>query len=885
MPQVPDRTTFDPSLNVHLHTGQNARDMAMTFGGRHLATDIETPGLDEAFTINCVTMCWEVQDETHAILLDPLRVDGDRYAVTEMYRKATMIILHNAPFDLPALVHHKLLEMSDISRVVDTLVLARYGWPDQLVPKGLGALAERHLGMADNADGMKLAFKAAGYRTHEEGYRRMDIDSPIYRQGAMLDTVATLRLHPILREHCWAWSLEHPFEYYGATSHGEAEALLETQEMVHRLMLRCTSKGLAVDRDYLLRYAESVQQERLLAEAELATHGLEGGVGKGAKLIEYLAETGELPDGWPRTPKGKLRAQKEDLENLDHPLAKAQRALADTEKTMGYLVKVDRQAEVTGRCHPQVGTLAASSTGRMSYSFPELQQFPAPARQVLISDDPHAADRVKIHYKADGKIDYTECIDPGTQLWSIDWSQIEPVTMGVMAKDNQFLAPYEAGEDLYEPLMRAAGIDRPTAKIVLLADMYGQGEAGMAKRIGSSIEQAGQIRRQIRAAMPLCTRWMAQVQGIAAQYGKIVTAGGRILPVDAGGVFKAVNYCLSPHTLILRSDLTHVRADSIRVGDRVVAFDEHPQREGDNLRKYRQMRTAVVEAASTVVKPTVVVHTDDGLKTGCSDDHLWLVRPTRRRKGQPTLQWRRAIDLIPGDEVLSVGRWQTDTSRTAGYVAGLLDGEGHLTCNNPGQRRSCQVTFSQLAGPVTDAYLKAMAELGLHATHRERTPSSTSPTDAVTTSGVRNVMRLVGTVRPERFIARSESIYEGRAITAGLTAPVKVTGVALIGETTLTSIQTSTRTLIANGYLSHNCVQGSAYDVLAHAIREIERAGMGDLIRLAMHDEIVLDATEEEAIAVQEIMMTPPPFFEKWLGRPPVLRTDRAPMGAAWLKV
>lgn len=620
---IPDRTIFDPVLNCYMHTGDKAVEMGSRFRAGHLATDIETPGLDRAFEINCVTMSWEDQGRTHAILLDPERNPGHATLCADMYQAADMIILHNACFDVPALYHGGLLPYGQIRKIVDTLVLARFGFPDPMIRKGLGHLAKRFLGMEDNAEGMKQAFKAAGYRTIEQGFRYMDIDSPIYRQGAMLDTLATLRLQPLLRSHCWAWSTEHPFEHFGATTHGEAEAKLEVQEAVHRRMLKRTALGINVDLDYLNVYAEQVQNERLVAEAELATHGLEGGAGKGGKLVEYLDSIGELPSNWPRTPTRKLKATKDLLDQFDHPLVKAQRKLAETDKVMGYLTKVVHQAAVTGRCHPQVGTLAASATGRMAYAVPELQQFSEGARPVLTSDDPDAAARVRIHRKESGKIDFTECLDPGTQLWSIDWSQIEPITMGVMAQDEMFLAPYEAGEDLYEPLMRAAGIDRPTAKIGLLADMYGQGVAGMAARLGLSMEQAEQTRRQIRAAMPMCTRWMAKVQQIATEYGRIVTAAGRILPVDSGGVFRAVNYI----------------------------------------------------------------------------------------------------------------------------------------------------------------------------------------------------------------------------------------------------------------------VQGSAYDVLAHTIVEIERAGLGETIRLAMHDELVLDATEEQAMEIQQIMTTAPPFFEKWLGRVPVIRTDRAPMGAAWLKV
>lgn len=517
MPVVPDRTIYDPVLDAHLHTGENAIEMGRRFGQGHLATDIETPGLDNAFTINCVTMAWTSRDETHSILLDPRRVPAHAELVRDMYARATMIILHNAPFDVPSLYHAGLISLAQVNKIVDTVVLARFGFPDQIVSKTLAALAKRLLGMDDNAEGMKVAFKAAGYRTIDEGYRRMDIDSPIYRQGAMLDTIATLRLQPILREHCWAWSLEHPFSHYGATTHAEAEALVETQEIVHRVMLRRTAVGLAVDREYLAKYAEQVDTERRLAETQLAAHGLAGGRSKGGKLVEYLDSIGELPQPWPRSPKTRrLRATKDDLQTLDHPLARAQRTLTDIEMVTGWISQVDHQAETTGRCHPQCGTLAASATGRMSYTSPPMQQFSADARPIICDD--------------------------GQGLTSIDWSQIEPVTMGLMAGDEMFLAPYERGDDLYEPLMRAAGIDRPRAKVNLLGTMYGLGIRGLAVKLDTTEDAAAQIRRQMLLAMQDSARWMVKVQGIAETHGKVITAAGRILPVDAGGVFKAVNY-------------------------------------------------------------------------------------------------------------------------------------------------------------------------------------------------------------------------------------------------------------------------------------------------------------------------------------------------------
>lgn len=520
---VPTRSWYDPVMDAHLHIGADALYLASKFEnhwhGDPVAIDIETPGLDHSFTINCLTASWEIDGEVHAILLDPARNQHHFGAAKLICDAAGALILHNAPFDTPPLFQSGILAGQSslgIDKIVDTLLLARFAEPDTMVRKGLEACVQRHLGMDDFAGGMALAFKAAGFKTLTAGFEGMDINAPIYRIGAMADTVATLRLEPILRQKALDWTLDHPFVDHGATDREQADDILEVQETVHRVMLRRSAVGLAVDTEYLTTYAEKIDQQRNLHIAELAVHGLEGGAGKAKAMLTYLEERGELPPDWPRTANGGLSATKAQLELLDHPLAHAQRALAETDKIMGYLEKVYRQAEVTGRCHPQVGVLGASATGRMAYSMPELQQFPKEARPIITDD--------------------------GQGLTSIDWAQIEPVTMALMAKDEKFLAPFEAGEDLYEPIQRAAGINRDLAKVVLLATMYGQGVASLAARIGHTEESAAQIRRQMLAAMPKCGKWMSQVQFIAEAHGRVITVGGRILPVDSGGAFKAVNY-------------------------------------------------------------------------------------------------------------------------------------------------------------------------------------------------------------------------------------------------------------------------------------------------------------------------------------------------------
>ncbi|AAN01898.1 DNA polymerase I [Mycobacterium phage Rosebush] len=520
---VPDTSWLHTGLNCHMHTGRNALEVVAAMpSGIPVAADIETPGLDRNFEINCLTAAWIGWDGTiESVLLDPIRWPAHRAAARDVFARASKLVFHNASFDVPPLWHHGLIDAGEIRKIADTVLLARFAYPDSYGPplprKTLEACAVHLLGLVDVAGGMERAFKAAGFKTIQDGYENMNIDAPIYRQGAMADTVATLLLEPVLRRKCVEWTTSHPFAEFGATTEAEALEVLEVQEIAHWVMLQRSARGLAVDRDYLDEYREREHDKRLEHAAFLAQYDLEGGTGKGPALVKWLEARGELPSDWPRTPKGAPSAAKEHLETLDHPVAAAQRALAQSDKVLGYLEKVSRQAAVTGRCHPQVAILGASATGRMSYGSPELQQFPKDARPIIVDD--------------------------GQGLTSVDWAQIEPVTMALMAGDREFLAPFfENDADLYEPIMRACGIDRPMAKVILLATMYGQGARSMARRIGHTEESAAQIRRQMLAAMPASRDFMAKVESIAITHGRIVTGGGRILPVDQQGSYRAVNY-------------------------------------------------------------------------------------------------------------------------------------------------------------------------------------------------------------------------------------------------------------------------------------------------------------------------------------------------------
>ncbi|UZT28733.1 DNA polymerase I [Nocardia phage NS-I] len=545
--EVPDHQAYYPHISAWLATGQPARDAVdQVQAGTVVAIDTETMGLGaDSFTLKCLTAAWETANGTVSVLLDPTRRDDDRQAVRDLLGRAGTLVLQNAAFDVPPLHQNGLMSLADIAKVHDTVVYARMAYPDTLVNKSLESLATKLVGFPDSEVTMAQLFKSNGLTT-AEGFRVFDIDKPIYRLGAMADTVATLRLLAQIQAKAWSRLAEgHPFGEYGVDSDG-AVALMEREQEVNRIMLRRSARGLQVDTDYLATYEETHARELTAARDALAAEDLDPESGNlGFLLVSRLEDKGELPADWPRTDSGRLRATKDDLPKLDHPLAAAVRKVSELAKVTGYLTKVNDMVKVTGRVHPQVGILKASATGRMAYSWPELQQFPADARPIIVSDG---------------------------GLTSVDWSQIEPVVMANCAQDWQFLEPFEAGGDLYAPIVEAAGVTRKVAKVLLLAAMYGQGRNSMAAALGISTEEAQRLQAGMFSAMPTTRGFIDRLRQIGEDHGLIITADGRVLPIPkANGqtlAYKAVNYFCQGSAYSVLAD-TIVRLERAGLGDNI----------------------------------------------------------------------------------------------------------------------------------------------------------------------------------------------------------------------------------------------------------------------------------------------------------------------------
>ena len=544
---------WNSRVGSYMATGSAAHTVMNTVATppKIIALDTETAGTDgiKRFHTKCVTASWWHSDtDVMSVIVEPHDLEG-KALLRALCGTAETLVLHNAPFDIPPLYHYGWIALDDVLKVADTLVLARMGMTSKQNGRALEDLAPVYGGIADSDISMRQLFGMLGH-TQVEGWQAYDASTATYRIGAMSDTAATLRLYPQLRRMVRDYLTNTPFAEEVIRAHGTrdmgaiADYLINREQRTNQIMLRRSALGLAVNMDYLTQYLEKTGQEYEQTRGLLYAHGMESTVtSSGDFLMEVLAAQGIAGDDWPRTATGKLAADKKTLEAFSHiPLVNAHLKSSNIGKIIAYLEKIKEHHSITGRVHPEVNVLGASATGRMSYSEPPLQQFPADARPII-------------------------CSDSGREWVSVDWSSIEPVIIANVARDDAFIESFEAGNDLYMPLTSDT-VTRKQAKVLLLGALYGRGNASIAREMGVTLEEAKAKHTQMFAPMPRVASLIDTLRITSAREGCISTADGRLLTIapdpKTGEIhgYKGVNYFVQGSAYSALSEAINAVADA-----------------------------------------------------------------------------------------------------------------------------------------------------------------------------------------------------------------------------------------------------------------------------------------------------------------------------------
>ncbi len=249
-----------------------------------------------------------------------------------------------------------------------------------------------------------------------------------------------------------------------------------------------------------------------------------------------------------------------------------------------------------------------------------------------------------------------------------------------------------------------------------------------------------------------------------------------------------VAYCLAPHHKVLTRNLEYKTLADVRVGDELLAFED-----GGKPRKFV---TSTVLAVESTVADLFRVTLENKKTFDVTADHRWLVR----KYGTSAWKWVHTRDLTDKHETCKpFGIWEKDDSHDSGWLAGIFDGEGCLSKPN-GKQGGIQLSIAQNKGVVLDRVCRILASMSV-----EFTVHDYRKCQLVRINGTSaDKLKLLGRIGATRLIQNFRPEMLGRVQSSGDPGNVVVAVEAIPGGE-IVQIQTTSGTLIVDGYAHHNC--------------------------------------------------------------------------------
>jgi uracil-DNA glycosylase family 4 len=290
--------------------------------------------------------------------------------------------------------------------------------------------------------------------------------------------------------------------------------------------------------------------------------------------------------------------------------------------------------------------------------------------------------------------------------------------------------------------------------------------------------------------------------------------------------------CIHPASRVLLENLTTKLAADIQVGDRLVGFEEM-----SGVNRSRQLTECVVEAVRHLRMVSVRIVMDSGESIQVSTNHQFLLGPKNERNGG-SWKWRTAASLRVGDKLKLFPFPDEDTSYSAGWLSGILDGEGYA-CN--ASSTGLRVGFCQLDGPVLQKGI-SLFNGGENCVSWDKRKNLAH----VTVSGARAMRELIR-LRPVRLVNKKPWI--GKALFTGPGTDSRIRSIEYVGVQEVVSIQTSSRTFITEGFASHNCFnatydKGRMWEVPLDAMLQY---GCGDVDTCLMLYDVFMDIVSRDS--------------------------------------
>lgn len=270
-------------------------------------------------------------------------------------------------------------------------------------------------------------------------------------------------------------------------------------------------------------------------------------------------------------------------------------------------------------------------------------------------------------------------------------------------------------------------------------------------------------------------------------------------------------YCPTEDQRILTADLRWIPSGDMTVGTELLGFDEHLVERGSAAGRRRRYRFGQILTVQRIRRPVIRLEIANGATVKAAAEHPWLVA-TKQSGNQ---EWATAAEIATA---ISRGHkrymkqfiepWSFSPSRAAGWLAGMYDGEGHLSIAD---RKGCQLGLAQNQGLVLDEIVRVLNSLGFKSLRLAPKGDGRANTcvSLQMMGGWREVARLLGSVRPVRLLEKFVSSLRAGHFTKqmeGQGEPLEVVKSYKEPDEWVVGLETSTRTYICEGFGAHNSV-------------------------------------------------------------------------------
>jgi DNA polymerase-1 len=408
---------------------------------------------------------------------------------------AVLKIGQNLKYDLQVLKRYG----TDIRPIDDTMLIS-YAMESGENGHGMDEMSEKHLGHKP------ISFKeVAGSGKSSISFAQVPLDRAT--AYAAEDADVTLRLWKLLKPRLLR---KHKVTVYETL---ERPLIPVLEAMEH--------EGILVDRNVLAKLSNEFANGQGKIEAQI--HELAGerfNIGSPKQLGDILFGKMGLPGGR-KTATGAWSTDSDALEDLAAQGIELARRVVDW-RQLAKLRSTYTDAlpnfinSTTGRVHTSYA-MAATSTGRLSSSDPNLQNIPVRTEE---------GRRIRTAFIA----------PPGTKLISADYSQIELRVLAHVADIPQLKKAFAEGLDIHAmtasemfgvPIKGMDSAVRRRAKAINFGIIYGISAFGLANQLSISREEAGDYIKTYFNRFPGIKTYMDETKKFARDKGYVETIFGR----------------------------------------------------------------------------------------------------------------------------------------------------------------------------------------------------------------------------------------------------------------------------------------------------------------------------------------------------------------------